>query len=440
MLNAFGEAWKKRQTFDLEKVLRYCLSTLKSSKFYSGELRIENDHWRADSDWVVGSIANLLADGLQNDQHAFGVELLSFAKEIVEIIVGNLERVDDLQERNMDYPTYSLNSTSGKSLTALLNYSLYTARKIYKEEDKEKWERGIKSLFEETLQKGIIDGYILEGMYFENFCFLDYNWMITQVEKNYHIGDREWLAFMRGFAFCRPTYNKELYTMMYPHFERAIESRIELKDSMRGGLVYHLMAFYFLQYETLSSKKLLYKFVHLASPNDVAALINLIAQQKYHPRTLSELKQQEFQQIIIDLWKFLLDKYESSQIEEEKKNIPILSRWVVFVHELNEEYTSLILRSCKHIIDTYLNRELLKHLVAIKTNGDPITNSTFIGKILLSLNFGSYVSSDEQDSIKDLILFLFTNGGNQMAEAFCNNIAAVHQQYFLREIYEASKK
>ena len=35
MLNAFGEAWKKQKAFNWEKVLRYCLHTLKSKKFYS---------------------------------------------------------------------------------------------------------------------------------------------------------------------------------------------------------------------------------------------------------------------------------------------------------------------------------------------------------------------------------------------------------------------
>jgi len=150
MLNAFCEAWKKQKAFNWEKVLRYCLHTLKNKKFYSGELKTENDTWNATADWVVGSIAHLLTDGLQNDKNAFDVSLLPLAKEIVQIMVSNLKRVDDFKGTNMDYPTYSLNSTAGKSLRALFDYSLQRARNLFKYEDKGKWEPEMQTLFEET--------------------------------------------------------------------------------------------------------------------------------------------------------------------------------------------------------------------------------------------------------------------------------------------------
>lgn len=440
MLNAFGEAWKKQKTFDWEKVLQYCLNILKNPKFYREELKIENDDWHAKSDWVVGSIANLLTDGLQNDKHVFDINLLSLAKEIVQIIIRNLKPVDDLKETNMDYPTYSLNSTAGKSLRALLDYSLHRARNLFKQGDKEKWEADIKSLFEETLQKGIIDGFILEGMYFEQFCFLDYEWIIEQVKKLYKSEDKEWLAFMGGFAFGRPPYNKELYTIFYPHYERAIENNIKFKSFNNNGLVRHLTAFYFWKYETLSSEKLLFQFLNYASSDQVGELINFIWRQENYPKTLSELEQKEFQQIIIDLWKFLSDKYEDSHIEEEQKNLAMLSNWIVFIPELNEGYTSLILKSCKHIDKIHSTHELLENLVELKTKGNPTTTAKAIAKILSSLNFRDYMASYDQEFIKDLVSFLFANGQKQIAAEFCNTMAAMYQQFFLREIYEANSQ
>ncbi len=440
MLRAFGEVWKKQKTFDWEKVLRYCLTTLKSPKFYSEELKIENDDWHAKSDWVVGSIANLLTDGLQNDKHAFDIKLLPLAKEIVQIIVSNLKRVDDLKETNMDYPTYSLNSTAGKSLRALFDYSLHRARNLFTREDKEKWETDIKSLFEGTLQKGIIDGYILEGMYFEQFCFLDYDWITKQVKKHYTSEHREWLAFIGGFAFGRPPYNKELYTIFYPHYERAIDNNVRLISFRNNGLVRHLTAFYFWKYETLSSKKLFFKFVNHASSNEIGELIHFIWRQENYPKTLTELEQHEFQQIIIELWKFLTDKYENSNVEEEQKNLAALSNWIVFAPELNEVYSNLILKSCKHIDKTYSTHELLENLVSLKTNGNPNTTAKAIGEILSSLNFKDFMVDYDKGYIKDLVSFLFTHGQNQIAADFCNKMAAVNQQFFLREIYEANTK
>lgn len=437
MLNAFGEAWKKQKAFNWEKVLRYCLHTLKSEKFYSGELKVENDTWNATADWVVGSIAHLLTDGLQNDKNSFDISLLPLAKEIVQILVSNLKRVDDFKGTNMDYPTYSLNSTAGKSLRALFDYSLHRARNLFKYEDKGKWEPEIQSLFEGALQKGILDANILEGMYFEQFYFLDKVWITEQVKQHYNSEEREWLAFIGGFAFGNPPFTKDLYILFYPHYERAIENNIKIKNFHNNGLVRHLTAFYFWKYETLSSEKLLFKFLNKSTPDAIGDLISFIWQQEDYQKSLSELEQQEFQQMILELWKYLADKYENSSIEEEQKNLAMLANWIVFAPELDDTYTKLILQSCKHIDKTYSTRELLENIVTLKNKGNPNVAAKAVGEIISSLTFKDYIGDFDKDYIKDLVSFLFLHGQKQIAVEFCNKLASVHQQFFLRDIYEA---
>jgi len=112
----------------------------------------------------------------------------------------------------------------------------------------------------------------------------------------------------------------------------------------------------------------------------------------------------------------------------------------VFAPELNDVYTTLILKSCKHIDKTYSTHELLENLVALKTKGNPNTTAIAIGEILLSLNFKDFMAEFDKDFIKDLVSFLFAHGQKQIAAEFCNKIAAVNQQFFLREIYEANTK
>ena len=438
MLNAFGEAWKKQKAFNWEKVLLYCLHTLKSKKFYSGELKVENDTWNATADWVIGSIARLLTAGLQNDKNSFDISLLPLAKDIVQILVNNLKRVDDFKKTNMDYPTYSLNSTAGKSLRALLDYSLHRARNLFKYEDKGKWEPEMQSLFEGALQKGILDAKILEGMYFEQFYFLDKDWITEQVKQHYKSEEREWLAFIGGFAFGNPPFNKDLYTIFYPHYERAIENNIKLKSFHNNGLIRHLTAFYFWKYETLSSEKLLFKFLNQSTPDAVSDLISFIWRQEGYQKNLSELEQHEFQQMILELWKYLADKYVNSSVEEEQKNLATLANWIVFAPELNDTYTKLILKSCKHIDKTYSTHELLENLVSLKTKGNPNTAAKAIGEIISSLNFKEYMGDSDKDFIKDLVSFLFAHGQNEVAAEFCNKLASIHQQFYLREIYEAN--
>jgi len=438
MLNAFGEAWKKQKAFNWEKVLRYCLNTLKSKQFYSGELKVENDTWNATADWVVGSIAHLLTDGLQNDKNSFEIKLLPLAKEIVQILVSNLKRVDDFKGTNMDYPTYSLNSTAGKSLRALFDYSLHRARNLFKYEDKGKWEPEMQSLFEGALQKGILDAHIIEGMYFEQFYFLDKDWITEQVKQHYVSEDREWLAFISGFSFGNPPFNKDIYTLFYPHYEKAIEKNIKIKSFHNDGLVRHLTAFYFWKYETLASQKLLYNFLNKTSSDGIQELINFIWRQEDYQKSLSEIEQNNFQEMILELWNYLADKYENSQIEEEQKNLATLANWIVFAPELNDTYTKLILKSSKHIDKTYSTHELLENLVALKSKGNPNTAAKAIGEIISSLNFKDYMADFDKEFIKDLVSFLFAHGQNQVAAEFCNKLASGHQQFFLREIYDSN--
>jgi hypothetical protein len=438
MLNAFSASWKKHKTFDWEKVLCYCLNTIKSEKFYSGELKIENDTWNATPDWVVGSIASLITDGLQNDKNSFDISLLPLVKEIVQILVSNLKQVDDFKETNMDYPTYSLNSTAGKSLKALFDYSLHRARNLFKYEDKGKWEPEMQLLFEGTLKKGVIDGNIMQGMYFEQFYFLDKDWITEKVKQHYKSEEREWLAFVGGFAFGSPPFKKDLYTIFYPHYERVIENNVKLTSFHNNGLVKHLTAFYFWKFESLSSEKLLFKFLNQSTPDAVNNLISFIGQQEDYQKSLSELEQQEFQGMILELWEYLADKYENSSIEGEQKNLASLANWIVFAPELNNTYTKLIMITCKYIEKTYFTHKLLENLVGIKSKGNLNAAAKAINKIISSLKFKEYLADRDKDFIKDLVSFLFAHGQNQGAAEFCNKIAAVNQQFFLREIYDAN--
>ena len=175
-----------------------------------------------------------------------------------------------------------------------------------------------------------------------------------------------------------------------------------------------------------------------STPDAVRDLISFIWQQEDYQKSLSELEQHEFQQMILELWKYLADKYENSSIEEEQKNLATLANWIVFAPELNDTYTKLILKSCQHIDKTYSTHELLENLVALKSKGNPNTAAKAIGEIISSLNFKEYMADFDKDFIKDLISFLFAHGQKQIAIEFCNKMAAVHQQFFLREIYESN--
>jgi hypothetical protein len=436
MINAFGEAWKKHKIFNWKKVLEYCFKTLESEKFISGALKAENDTSGATADWVVGSIAHLITDGLQYDENSFDASLLPIAKRIVETINFNLKRADNFSGTNTNYPTYSLNSTEGKSLRALLDYSLYRARNLFKNKTNNRWEKEIRNLFEVALQNKILDAYILIGMYFEQFYFLDKDWAIERVKQFYEIEKREWLAFMGGISFGNRPFDKNLYEIFYYHYERAVTENTSLNGLDKNGLIRHLTSFYFWKYESLQSEKLLFKFLNQATPELVGQLIHFISQQKRYQSRLNETEKHEFQQMILELWEYLVNKYEISSTDEEKRNLGALAGWIIFVPELDETYTKLILKSCPHVDKTHATHELLEKLTILKNDGNPQVSAKSVGEMLSSLNFRDYINEMDKDLMKDLVSFLFAHGQKQIAAEFCNKLASMHQQFFLREIYD----
>jgi hypothetical protein len=435
MLNAFGEAWKKEKSFDWEKVLSYCLTYIKDERFYSGQFQIKNDGWGASPDWVIGSIANLLTDGMQNDKNAFSLDLLPKAKEIILILGSNLKRVEDFKGTNMDYPTYSLNSTAGKVLRALLDYSLRRARNSFKYEDKGKWEIEMQNLFEETLSKEILDGHILEGMYFEQFYFLDKDWITEQVKKHYDIGERQWLAFISGYSFGNAFCSKDIYNLFYPHFDKAIENHVELKSFHNHGLVRHLTAFYFWGFETIADEKLLWKFLNKANPGEVEELVNFVWQQENYKKELTETQQHQFNQIILTLWNYIADRFENPTNEDEQKVLSSLSHLIVFAPELNDTYTQLLLKSCKYAGKNYRTHELIENLVELKKRGNPLVAAKSIAQIINAIEFKEYIAEFDKEHIIELVEFLFKHEQRKEAIAFCNSMA-VNRQLFLKEIYD----
>lgn len=434
ILNGFREAWKNKKSFNWQKILGFCQIYISNEKFYSGKLNLQNDGWNSTVDWVVGSIANLLTEGMQNDKNAFDLELLPTAKEILKILISNLKTAEDFKETNMDYPTYSLNSTAGKVLRAVLDYSLRRTRTKVKYDEKRKWETEIKGLFEGTFEKEILDGYILEGMYFEQFYFLDKEWIIEQVKNNYKLEDRNWLAFIGGFAFGNPPFNKEIYQLFYPHYEKAINNNVELKSFCNNGLIRHIVAFYFWGYEDLKTEGLVLKFLNTATPNSILEFVNFIWRQEAYLKSLGEQEKEKFEITILELWNYLAEKYQDPKGEEEQKVLGGLTHLIVFVPELSESNTDLILKSSRQINKHFYTHELVENLIALKGKGNLSKTAEYIGKIVSSISFNDYLSDFDSKHIIELVTFLYQNGQKEIANIFCNKLSRQGNE-FLKPVY-----
>lgn len=434
MLNGFQEAWKNKITFNWEKILHFCNDYITQTKFKTGELRLSSDSWGATDEWVAGSIGRLLSLGMQSDDHAFDVALLPITKEIVTKLAGDLQLPKEVRHEKMDYPTYSLNSTAGKVLRAIFDYSLRRARLQYKIEDTGKWEPDIKRLFEQTLENGIIDGYILQGMYFEQFYFLDKEWLRLQIDKNLQIEEPKWKAFMSGFVFGRALNSQELYTWMLPHYTKAISSQVEFSAINERTMVRHLVSFYFWGYETLDDHKLVYQFLQESPPREIEEFIGFLSRQDQYYRELKPEDKPAFEEKVLAIWRMMAEKHRSAVNEEEKKMISSLASMASFMPKLDSEITELILLSVKNMTEYYHWHGMIQDLLAFsESEQDPDTASN-IGKILLASSSLPLHTDYEAERFKALVVYLFTHGQHETAELICDMISR-QSHTFLRDTY-----
>lgn len=431
ILNGFREAWKSKKTFNWEKILNFAKVYITSNKFYSSQLSLENDGWGATPEWVLGSIGNLLTEGLQSDSNAFDLELLPTTKEIIKTIVTILKPVEDFKQTNMDYPTYSLNSTAGKILRALLDYSLRRARNLKPEDNSPKWEADIIALFEETFKKGIIDGYILTGWYFQQFYFLDKEWLTNKVKKNYELENNQWLAFLGGFAFGNPPFNKDIYQLFYPHYERAIKNNDDIKSFYNHGIIRHIVAFYFWGFEDLKSEGLLLMFLNNANPSAIIELVNFVWRQEGYLKSLSAGEAEKFEKIVFNLWNYLVSKYKNTKEQEEQNILSGLAYLLVFVPKLNEKYTDLVLISSGLSGKHFQSHYLIENLIKLSAKGEPAETAKFIGQILNSIPSQNYFSNNDNKHIIDLVTFLYENNQKKIADEFCNKLTKQGHEFLI---------
>lgn len=433
----FAVVWNKR-SFNWEKALQFFLTYLKDDRFRNGQFSIENDGWRATPDWVIGSVANLLTEGMQSDNNAFDKEFLPIAKSILQLLVADLEPKTDWEVTNMDYPTYSLNSTAGKVLRACIDYALRIGRNNYPIDSLVKWDDDTKDFFESVSKKKIIDSYVLIGWSYQQFYFLDSAWISNKIQSYYDLEEKFWFAFIGGFTSSNPPFNKTVYKLFYLHYERAIKNDVKLKNFYHDGIIRHIAAFYFWGYEDLQSKGLLFFIIEKNNPNTILELVNFIWRQEKYIIGLKEDEVKRFEKIILELWSLLAIKYEKFTIEEEQKVLIALSNLLELAPEINDDYTTLVLKSTK-IPEKYFHvHYLIENLNKKKDKGDAEVTSKNIGIILNSIQFIPYFSAIDNKLIVDLVTFLYKNGQKLAANEFCNKMVKQGHE-FLKDIYNINQ-
>lgn len=436
IINGLRNAWSKKNLFDWENVLIFSKNYLNKEDFYSEKLSVDDNGWGANSDWIVGSISTLLTEGLKSDSHAFPLDLLPIAKEVVISLVSNIKKVEKTNIAKIGHINHTLNSTAGKVIRSLLDYCLRKARQSEYEHIIVKWESDIKDFFEDLLYKDIVDSYIAVGLYFRQFSYLDNFWINSKIKDFYNVKNENWHAFIEGYVYNNPSSSKEVNSLFYPHYERAISSVKELEKSSTNGIIRHLITFYIWGYEDINSESLLGKFINAVDSLLVIELINFLRRQVEYSETLKSEDLISFETKVLKLWNYINDTYKNNSDEESKNVLANLSGLFILFSNLSDTVVDLLIQSIKYLskyMDLYF---IIEKLMKLKDNNLSTDTPKYISTILISSSslFNTYLSESNRITLIELITYLYENNQKNSADFLCDSISKIGYD-FLFELY-----
>ncbi len=431
IVQGFKEAWRKKQNFDWNAVLEFCFKYMQDKRFGTDELKVNGDIWEADAHWVMGAIADLISEGTRSDENAYDLGLLLISKKILFNLTKYLDTKTNYEKKDMDFMTYSLNSTAGKVVHALLDFSLRNARNNYNKDDDVKWEVDVKKIFDDLRNRKIIDLFILQGWYYKQFYYLDKYWVEQFTREYYDLESDLWFAFICGYGYENPMYRKEIFELMLPHFRRFLDEKRDNK-----GILRHFAVYFIWDYTSLDSGSIFTRYLVNCESENIQELIYFLGKQVGYYRNLTDAeKKTRFYMKIISLWEFLLQDKFKKELDANDKFITLLHLTLYF-DVLDEISTELIIKSISGFNKAFDAHVFLKELFRFTVCKETIKAAENIGKIFkVMLSEKAYPLFGDQKVIKDLVLFLYENQQKEIADYICNDYAE-NGNDFLKEIWD----
>jgi hypothetical protein len=434
LYRGFREAWEKDKVFNWSNLFDFTEEYISNTNFGNPQLKLEDDNLGSDHKWIVGSIANLIKEGTRDDSHAFDKRLLAKSKRIIFMLFQHIGNTDDYESSNMNYPDYTLNSTEGKLLHALVNQALRTARVKTGKNKTVNWSKDIKGKFEIVLKKDIVDGHVLLGMYFRQFMFLDKLWLLAKVSEILQRNDKLKYAFFDGYLFSVPVIDEEILEIIYPFYKERI-----LKKVSSENLIRHIVTYLFWGEGNVNDSGSLTKlFISSCESQEITKMLHTIWSER---ENISLLKQTENDRIIKRIklmWRLLLNFYKEPKIEKDSEVLSALPQLSFIYKNINKEsYDKLILSMpfMKGSHNMYLLLEEFERLINARINAHSLE---YLGKLLLALPPSNFIFDEEKKRISSLVSLLYEYKSHgeilKIGNEICNRYAS-SGHFFLNDLY-----
>jgi hypothetical protein len=261
LIQALWDSARQKRSLDWDNILVLCAWAAQQPRSIpnrQAEITEQDPDWG----WTRKTIARLFGEGFRADSIPFQNRRQCW--DILEILTDDPDPTpqDETEYGDRDSTNYSINTTRGEAMHAVVSYALWVYRNTTQKIDTEK--DSIRSFDRMPEVRTVLDKHLdpsvdpsaairsVYGQWFPWLVFLDRNWAMTSAPKIFpsneetnFLGDAAWETYI---VYCTPS--DEAFEILQDQYRRAID-RIEPtsdSDSSRSApdsrLAQHLMNLY----------------------------------------------------------------------------------------------------------------------------------------------------------------------------------------------------
>ena len=257
ILGGLKDAWRSKKAIDWEKLFKFIEQIILSDNFRHYIVKEDSFNYK---NWVIDAIADLIGEGVNNEETAFDPSLMERAEYILltlsEIAVTPATQTNDVI-------TYTLNSSKGRIYTTLIKYSLRYSR-LNKQDNKHRWKSTIKTFFEDRVinnPESSPEIWVTVGQYLTNLLYLDSGWVIDNINHLFpKERDEHWKSVFNAYIFFSRTIYQDLYKTLKDngHYTKALYTSFEsvaLNEDLNKPLMNHIGIAYLSGIEKLDDQE-----------------------------------------------------------------------------------------------------------------------------------------------------------------------------------------
>ncbi|MEG8945624.1 hypothetical protein [Rosettibacter firmus] len=437
ILRGVKDALNEKKIIEWNKVLEFIEFYIGRKEFWEDKFIVEKGNLLggADHHWIVGIVAELIQYGTRGDERAIPEQLFEKAKKLIFLILDNLKVEED--KEITDYVTYTINTSSGKVISALillaLRIALFSEKKGILRDIK--WEPEFKKRYDELLNIKIIEGFFCLGRYLSELYYLDREWVKEKIKNlENEKGNKYWEAFMQGYLSTGKVYGY-LYNLMNSHYEYGLSYNFKTRRNIEF-LIQHICLGYLHHNETLDdSSSLFKKLIDLWNPAQIKEIIRFFWMQRNN--ILKEIAGDKIViERILQFWNMIYEKYKDKNenlLNEDKQILSAISELALFLPQIDEKSFKWLKLSARYVNESYVSPFFIEYLEKLKDKGDNKQTAKYIGEIFLEMlkNFTPWY---KEEHILSIVEFLYSSNESKYANEICNEYAKKGHE-FLKEIY-----